>query len=124
MATSFQPDQVVPVPWRPERPQIRVTENMIEALVRLRPALIVVAKRRSTLTYGEAETVIDGLIKMGHGVADGGRLLDLITVDCERRREPSLAALVVRSDTGEVGDGFVGDAGAGREDCYRYWSTK
>lgn len=50
-----------------------------------------------------------------------GRLLDVLSVECERRQEPSLASLVVRRETGEVGAAFVGDAEGEREECYRYW---
>ncbi len=108
MMTSFTLGDVVDIPWRPERP-VTVNANMYEAAVRLRPALIVTAMRRSTLTYGEAEMLIEGRY-----IAAGlGSLLDLISVDCDSRGEPSLAALVVRSDTGEVGDSFIGDASAG-----------
>jgi hypothetical protein len=113
---SFKVGEVVEIAWRPERP-VKVDDRMYEAVTRLRSATIVAAQRRSTLTYGEAEVVLDRLyIARGLGPA-----LDLLSYDCERRGEPSLAALVVRSDSGEVGDGFVGDADAGREDCYRHW---
>jgi hypothetical protein len=119
MMTSFTIGDVVDIPWRPERP-VRVTANMYDAALRLRPALIDTAKRRSTLTYGEAEILIEGRY-----VAQGlGPLLDLISADCDSCREPSLAALVVRLDTGEVGDSFRGDPGAERERCYEYWSAR
>ncbi|GAA2725787.1 hypothetical protein CAE01nite_20810 [Cellulomonas aerilata] len=47
-----------------------------------------------------------------HGM---GRLLDLLSEDCFRRNEPSLASIVVNASTGEVGADFDGDASAERE---------
>jgi hypothetical protein len=90
---------------------------MYEAVSRLRSATIVAAQRRDTLTYTEAEAAIDSLY-IARGLAP---VLDLLSHDCHVRGEPSLAALVVRQDTGEVGDGFVGDAALGREECYAWW---
>lgn len=91
-------------------------------MIRLRPALIVAAKRRSTLAYSEVATAIDNQ-HFAQGLKQTGRLLDLLSADCHARGEPSLAALVVRANTGEVGDSFVGDAGVGRKECYKYWSA-
>jgi hypothetical protein len=110
----------VELPWRPQRSAVRVDPHMYEAVARLRSAAIVAAQRRSTITYGEAEAAIDRLFA-AYGL---GRALDLLSHDCIVRREPSLAALFVRRDTGEVGDGWTGDAAnaaAERERCYEYW---
>jgi hypothetical protein len=118
-SSSFTIGDTIVVPWRPERP-VKVTSTMYEAVYRLRAATIIAARRRSTITYGEAELAIDGLY-----VAQGlGPALDLLSYDCEARGEPSLAALVVRKDSGKVGDGFVGDAELGREECYEHWRRK
>jgi hypothetical protein len=51
-----------------------------------------------------------------------GRLLDLLSVDCDRRGEPSLAAIVVNAVTGEIGDDFDGDAAAERRRLYANWT--
>jgi hypothetical protein len=103
--TSFAVGDVVEVKWRPERP-VKVDDRMYEAVVRLRSALIVAAQRRSTLTYAETATAIDELYP-ARGL---GRALDLLSYDCGQRGEPSLAALVVRSDSGRAGSGWAGDA--------------
>jgi hypothetical protein len=117
---NFAIGDKIQIPWRPERPTVKVDAHMYEAVARLRSAGIVAAQRRSTITYGDAEVAIDRLY-----VAQGlGRALDLLSHDCNARREPSLAALFVRKDTGEVGDGWAGgaaDAAAEREKCYEYW---
>jgi hypothetical protein len=106
--------------WRPDRP-IKVDDHMYEATARLRSIGIIAARRRSTITYGEAELAIDGMY-----VAQGlGRALDLLSWDCEDRGEPSLACLFVRKDSGQVGYGFaatVDDADAGREECFARWT--
>lgn len=118
--TSFEIGDAVEIAWRPERPTIKVDKRMYQAVTRLRSAGIVAAQRRSTLTYGEAEDAIDTLY-----AAQGlGRALDLLTYDCQQRREPSLAALFVRKDTGEVGEGWAAHtatAAAERERCYEHW---
>jgi hypothetical protein len=114
--TSFAVGDVVEVKWRPERP-VKVDDRMYEAVVRLRSALIVAAQRRSTLTYAETAAAIDELYP-ARGL---GRALDLLSYDCGQRGEPSLAALVVRSDSGRAGSGWAGDAENERERCYRHW---
>ena len=71
------------------------------------------------MTYGQASTACEGAY-IPQGL---GPLLDVLSVDCDRRGEPSLAALVVRKDSFEVGDSFVGDAAASRADCYKHWQA-
>jgi len=52
-------------------------------------------------------------------------VLDVLTIDCRNRREPSLAALVVhKGGDGDVGSGFIGDAAAERNECYRHWQER
>ena len=92
VATSFAIGDTVEIPWRPERP-VRVDGRMYEAVTRLRSALIVASQRRSTLTYAEASAAIDAIYP-ARGLA---RALDLLSYDCGQRKEPSLAALIVRS---------------------------
>jgi hypothetical protein len=113
---NFTIGETVPNP-RPGRPPIHVTAAMYEAVSRLRSATIVAAQRRSTLTYSDAEAAIDSLYP-ARGLAP---VLDLLSHDCIARGEPALAALVVRKDTGQVGDGFMGDAALAREECYARW---
>jgi hypothetical protein len=117
---NFKVGDTIEIEWRPERP-VTVNERMYEAVARLRSATIVAALRRSTLTYMEAERAID-LLYPARGL---GAALDLLSYDCIKRGEPSLAALVVRKDSGEVGHGFIGGAAAAaaeREKCYGSWS--
>ncbi len=123
--TIIVPGTVISTPWRRDRSTITVTAHDCENFVRLRPALIVAAMRRTTLTYDEASLAIDNEHFAG-GMSQTGRALDLITADCVARGEPSLAVLCVRSDTGEVGSHFANPerAPAGREQCYEYWATK
>ena len=93
---------------------------MYEAVTRLRSAGIVAAQRRTTLTYAEAAMAIDEL----YPARALGRALDLLSHDCIQRREPSLAALVVRSDSGEVGEGWAASTAnpaKERERCYERW---
>jgi hypothetical protein len=99
--------------------EVRVTDHMFEALRLLRPALIDVARRAGTITYLEAaRKTCNAYVPNGLGP-----LLDVLTIDCFRREEPSLAPLVVRQDDCEVGDAFVGDPVAGRAECYEYWKA-
>jgi hypothetical protein len=118
MATSksFDVGDTIEISWRPARP-VTVNERMYEAVVRLRSATIVAAQHHSTLTYTEAAAAIDAL----YSYRRLGAALDLLSHDCIARDEPSLAALVVQKNSGQVGDGFVGDAALEREHCYQRW---
>ena len=109
-------DELVHLDFRPSRP-VRVTPNMHAGLVPLRQALIAAAAAGCTMTYGEASEA-SGRAYLPRGM---GRMLDVVTEDCRRRDEPSLAALVVRKDEGEVGEAFIGNAGAERQACWTYW---
>ncbi len=114
---TFAVGDVIALDFRPERPT-NVTPLMYDAVLRLRGVLIKVAKRRGTITYAEASEGIN----RAYIPQNLGKPLDLLSEDCIRRDEPSLAALVVRKDTGEVGSAFVGDAEAERMRCYDRWS--
>ena len=96
---------------------VRVTPRMYEAVARARDELIEVAAAGGTMTYGELARAIEGAY-LPRGM---GRMLDVLSEDCFRRGEPSLASLVVQKDSGEVGSAFVGQAQAERERCYAYW---
>ena len=107
----------VEIPFR-EGKVIRVTPHMHEALIRMRAALIATAQARTTTTYDRLmEATGEPYLARGAGPA-----LDVLSVDCLRREEPSLAALVIRGDTGEVGDEYRGDAGRERIKCWSHWS--
>ncbi len=95
---KFNVGDTITFSWRPDRP-VKVTEKMYLAVARLRSLGIIAARRRSTVTYGEAEAAIDRAY-----VAQGlGPALDLLSWDCYERGEMSLACLFVRKDSGEVG---------------------
>lgn len=100
--------------------KVRVTEHMLRALRLLRPALVELARHGGTMTYGDASSVMN----RAYAPNGLGRALDALSIDCERRGEPSLAALVVRKDTGEVGSSFVGEPAAARSECYQRWKQR
>ena len=97
---------------------VRVTPNMFQALSRLRPALIDVARRRDTITYGEASLATQNAY-LPRGM---GPMLDVVTIDCTRRGEPSLASLVVTKSGGEVGSAYGAGAVEERRRCYHHWA--
>ncbi len=109
--------EVLPRPSRAGRP-VRVTPLMGQVLPRLREVLVGVAGRRATITYGELSAALDhAYLQQGLGP-----VLDVLAVDCARRGEPRLDALVVRRAGGEVGPGFDGDAARDRQACWSFWS--
>jgi len=115
-------DLQVSVGERVRRPsgagEVRVTPHMGRVLPRLREVLVDVARRRVTITYGELATAIDhAYLQQGLGP-----VLDVLAVDCTRRGEPRLDALVVTRSRGEVSHGFDGDAVRDREACWEHWS--
>jgi hypothetical protein len=99
---------------------VRVTHNMFHALSLLRPALIDVARHRDTITYGEGSLAAQGAY-LPRGM---GPMLDVLTVDCQRRGEPSLASLVVTKSGGEVGSAYGSGAAAERGRCYDHWARR
>lgn len=99
---------------------VRVTANMYVALSRLRPALISVARRGDTITYADAAAATEGAY-LPRGM---GPMLDVVTVDCSRRTEPSLSSLVVTKKAGEVGVAYGSGADVERRRCYDFWSGR
>ena len=79
---------------------VTVTPLAWESLPRVRERLVEAAAARETVTYGELREEL----ALPYLVQGMGRLLDLVTEDCTRRGEPTLASLVVNATTGEVGD--------------------
>ncbi|MGN7132059.1 hypothetical protein ACTHQY_02175 [Rhodococcoides corynebacterioides] len=77
-------------------------------VLRARAALIVAALRRTLLTYGELGAAID---VQGIALRNQARhILDHLSTQNEERGEPSLAALVVNSQTGKPGAGWTDGA--------------
>ncbi|NHC12987.1 hypothetical protein [Motilibacter deserti] len=97
-----------------------VTPTALAWLPRARAHLVEVALAGETLTYGELREEL-GLPYLVQGM---GRFLDLLSEDCRRRGEPSLASLVVNASTGEVGGAFAGDGASERALVHarRTWS--
>lgn len=95
----------------------KVTALDIESIPKARAVLVDAAKNRQRLTYGELRRWAD-LPHAPHGL---GHLLGVLSVHCARRGEPSLASLVVNGATFEVGDKFLGDPEAEREQVYAHW---
>lgn len=97
---------------------LTVTKLDVQSLPRIRDHLISVARRRGTSTYGELKADA-GLPHPANGL---GRLLDVVGMDCKRRGEPDLAALVVNARTHEVGSEYGAGAAQDREEVYQHWS--
>lgn len=99
---------------------VTVTETAHACLPRVRAHLVEVASAGETITYGELRQELS----LPYLVQGMGRLLDLVSEDCFRRGEPSLASVVVNAGTGEVGSDFEGDAARERTAAYahREWS--
>lgn len=101
-----------------EKRRIHVSERDIRSVEAMRGMLIDEARARATVTYGEVVRDLS-LPTSPKGL---GRLLDLLSEDCARRGEPTLAAIVVTAGTGEVGHGYGAGAGADREALYAHWA--
>ena len=100
----------------------RVSVTTLDArwLPRMRARLIEVAADGETISYGGLKQELG----LPHAPVGLGRLLDLLSVECERRGEPSLASLVVNSGTGEVGHDFDGEPVSERDAVYRQWRNR
>jgi hypothetical protein len=101
-----------------ERRRFHVSRRDIDHVVAMRALLIVEAQAGTTITYGEVVRDLH-LPVPPKGL---GRLLVLLSEDCERRGEPTLAALVVRQSTGDVGEGYGPQAADDRRELIDFWS--
>lgn len=94
-----------------------VNERDVVHVAAMREYLVDVARAGDKATYGE---LVDGA-GLPYPARGLGRLLQLLSEDCDRRSEPGLAALVVAKSSGEVGSGYGGNAANERTRVYRYW---
>jgi hypothetical protein len=92
----------------------------LDAVARMREHLIDAARAGETVTYGEL--VREAELPVPPKAL--GRLLVLLSEDCARRGEPTLAAIVVTASTREVGDGYGPGADRDREDLRRFWARR
>ena len=97
--------------------RLHVSDRDVEAVARARSVLVAMARDGSTITYGELVREA----QLPYPPRRLGRLLILLSEDCERRGEPPLAAIVVTQATGEVGDGYGGGADDDRAAVFRTW---
>jgi len=97
--------------------RFHVSEQDLAAVEAMRAFLIAEAVARSTVTYGE----LVATLRLPTPPKGLGRLLVLLSEDCERRGEPTLAAIVVTQSTGEVGDGYGAGARDDRAELFDYW---
>ena len=98
--------------------RLYVSERDLQSVAAMRTMLIDEARAGATVTYGEVVRDL-ALPVPPKGL---GRLLELLSEDCARRGEPTLAAIVVTQSTGEVGHGYGGGARSDRDALYRYWT--
>jgi len=82
-----------------------VTGTAMACLPRVRAYLIALARTGETVSYSKLRRDL----ALPYAVNGLGWLLDVLTEDCRRRGEPSLAALVVTAVSGEVGDQYPGE---------------
>jgi len=100
-----------------DRRRFHVRPSDLDSVARMRDYLADAARVGETVTYGELVRETD-LPVPPKGL---GRLLVLLSEDCARRGEPTLAAIVVTAATREVGEGYGPGAGDDRSALYRYW---
>jgi hypothetical protein len=98
--------------------RFHVAERDLDSVIAMRRFLIEEARARATVTYGE----LVATLKLPCPPKGLGRLLVLLSEDCYRRGEPTLAAIVVTQATGEVGDGYGDGASADRSELYAHWA--
>lgn len=101
-----------------EKRRMHVSERDVDSVTAMRGLLIEEARAGGTVTYGEIVRDLE-LPTSPKGL---GRLLDLLSEDCSRRGEPTLAAIVVTASTGEVGHGYGTGAADDRAALYAHWA--
>ncbi|SDQ36133.1 hypothetical protein SAMN05428996_1401 [Quadrisphaera sp. DSM 44207] len=118
-------DEVVEVERRGGR-RVRVTPTLHAALAPLREALVAAARQRRTVTWAEAAAATGAYPPIGVGV-----VVDVLDVDCRRRGEPPLGALLARRARRSRGDEEAraeaareeAARAAAREACWEHWRT-
>ena len=100
-----------------DRRRFTVRTADLESVERMREYLVDAARAHATVTYGELVREADLPVPP----KALGRLLVLLSEDCARRGEPTLAAIVVTAATREVGDGYGPGADEDRTALHRYW---
>lgn len=103
-----------------ESRRFHVTPADVDHVIAMRALLIDEARAGTTITYGEVVRAL----RLPVPPKGLGRLLVLLSEDCARRGEPTLAALVVRQSTGEVGDGYGPQARDDRKELLDFWSRR
>jgi hypothetical protein len=116
MPCTLRVGDVVETPRR----RLHVGPRDVASVTAMRATLIDEARARATVTYGEL--VRD--LALPVAPTGLGRLLELLSEDCARRGEPTLAAIVVTQSTGEVGHGYGAGARSDRAALYRYWRPR
>ncbi len=111
---SFSVGETVTSPFA-ERKTYTIKPEDLDQLARLRLMTQTAALLGGTVTYSQVEALI------GIPHRRPGRLLDLLSTQCQRAGEPSLAALVVQKHTGRCGYNFDGDEDKARLACYDHW---
>lgn len=101
-----------------ERRRLHVSAADVDCVARMRPFLIEEARARATVTYGE----LVATLRLPCAPKGLGRLLVLLSEDCYRRGEPTLASIVVTQSTGEVGRGYGSGAKDDRAELYDFWA--
>lgn len=101
-----------------DRRRFHVSAADIASVAAMRALLIEEARAGATITYGEVVRTLD-LPVAPKGL---GRLLVLLSEDCARRGEPTLAAIVVTQSTGEVGHGYGPEAPQDRQELWDHWA--
>lgn len=99
--------------------ETKVTATDLQWVPEIRARLIEAAERRQKITYKDLKADV-GFPHLERGV---GRLLDLITIDCWRRGEPTLASIAVNGKTGEVGELDWDDVEDERNDLFDWWAA-
>ncbi|BDA63261.1 hypothetical protein [Actinomyces capricornis] len=119
MPAEDQPAITVGARYPVGQRRIRLSDRVARILLQCRPILIDVATHGEVITYGELSEAIDGAVLPRHM----GPLLHMIAHDCAARGEPSLAALVVRAGTWEVGTADTSWAAPERRACWEHWGS-
>ncbi len=92
-------------------------------VARARSALIIAAKRRTILTYGELGEALD---ESGIYLRNQLRHVHIdLSKDCETRGEPSLAALVVKKEVLKPGSGWRDGADGSAvevQKAFKHWA--
>ena len=118
--TTVTEGEAVPIPWRSEGTTVTATAGLLEGATAARRLLVEAARLRLLMPYSTLGARGGVRMLMAPNSRHVRDVLDVLAVDCRRRGEPDVTALLVRLDGRRPEGTHRGDPGA----VFAYWADR